>query len=69
MKKLLNILFGPHTIFVLFIVATIMAIASMIELKVFNIPSKYADGIWLSNIVLAFVIYFISVWLNRTNSD
>lgn len=67
MKKLLEILFGPHTIFTLVTVAIVMVLATTIELRVFNIPEKYADGIWLSNIALAFVIYFVSVWLNKTD--
>lgn len=67
MKKLLEILFGPHTIFALFTVGIVMALATAIELKIFNIPNTYADGIWLSNILLAFVIYFVSVWLNKTD--
>jgi hypothetical protein len=65
MKKLLEILFGPHTIFALFTVAIIMALASMIEVRIFNIPDRYVDGVWLSNIVLAFIVYFVSVWLNK----
>jgi len=67
MKKAINILFGPNTIFTLFTVAIVMALATTVELKLFNIPDKYADGIWLSNIILAFLIYFISVWLSKAD--
>lgn len=67
MKKLLKILFEPHILSVLFIVALVMFIVTEIELKIFDIPKKYDDGLWLSNIVLTFLIYYISVWLNKTD--
>lgn len=64
MKKLFNQLLehGPFTVF---FVALIMVIPTMVELKIFNIPSKYTDGILLSNIVLTFLVYFASTAINN----
>ena len=60
MKKILELLFGPNTIFSIFTVAIIMTLVTAIELKVFQIPDKYADRILLSNIILTFGVYFAS---------
>jgi hypothetical protein len=33
---------------------------TLLELRIFNIPDKYADGIWLTNTILAFIVFLIS---------
>jgi hypothetical protein len=35
-------------------------VITLLELRIFNIPRRYADGIWLTNIILAFIVFLIS---------
>ena len=35
-------------------------IITPLELRIFNIPEKYTDGIWLSNSILAFIVFLVS---------
>ena len=43
--------------FVSFIVSVVI---TLLELRIFNIPGRYADGIWLTNTILAFIVFLIS---------
>jgi len=43
--------------FVSFILGVVI---TLIELRIFNIPGRYADGIWLTNTILAFIAFLIS---------
>ena len=45
----------------IFIVSVIMALVTLLELHIFNIPEGYGDKIWFGNIMLSFLIYFVSV--------
>jgi len=38
-----------------------MALVTLLELHIFNIPEGYGDKIWFGNIMLSFLIYFVSV--------
>lgn len=53
----------------IFIVSVIMAVFTLLELKIFAIPQKYADKIWLSNIILAFLIYFYTKSLKKEKNN
>ena len=64
-NKILDFFFSPGSIFILFTVAVIMAFVTEVEFRVFGIPRAYGDRIWLSNITLTFLIYFVSVILYR----
>lgn len=45
----------------IFIVSVIMALVTLLELHIFNIPEGYGNKIWFGNIMLSFLIYFVSV--------
>jgi large-conductance mechanosensitive channel len=51
------------------IVSFIMGLITTLQLRFFDIPKRYSDKIWFSNIVLAFVIYFVLKKLNDTGRE
>jgi len=48
----------------IFIVAVVLAFITLLQLSIFDIPKRYGDKIWLSNIILSFIIYYIAKKLN-----
>jgi hypothetical protein len=54
---------------VLFIVGLIMAFITGVELKIAKIPRAYEDRIWLSNIILALLVYAASIWLYKGRKE
>lgn len=52
---------------ILIIVGLITGFFTKVELKIFNIPRKYGDAIWLCNGILFFGAYFITLWYKREN--
>ena len=49
----------------LVVVGLIMALILGVEFKMAKIPRVYSDRIWLSNIILTFLVYFVSIWLYK----
>ena len=56
-----RIVFWPFEHLVqIIIVSLVLAFVTFIELRIFNIPEKYAVGIWLTNTILAFIVFLFS---------
>lgn len=47
----------------IFMVSVIMALVTLLELHIFNIPEGYGDKIWFGNIMLSILIYLVLVQL------
>lgn len=62
-KKLVD--FFSEFLTALFVVGLIMALISGVEFKMAKIPRVYQDRIWLSNIILTFLVYLASIWLYK----
>jgi len=62
-KKLID--FFAEFLPVLFVLGIIMAFITEVEFKIAKIPRVYSDRIWLSNIVLASLVYVASIWLYK----
>ena len=45
---------------ILFVSLILSFFITLLELRIFNIPSRYADGVWLTNTILAFIVFLIS---------
>lgn len=70
LKVLKNIILWPFEHLVeIVIVAIILGSITTLQLRIFDIPGKYADKIWLNNIILAFLIYFISKRLTSNDKE
>jgi hypothetical protein len=62
-KKLLD--FFSEFLPALLVVGIIAIFLTEVELKTTKIPRMYEDRIWLSNIILALLVYFASIWLYK----
>lgn len=62
-----KIVFWPfeHYIEIIF-VSMILIVPTLVELRIFNIPEDYATGIWLTNTIIAIIVF---LYARKSSAD